>query len=187
MKTAADTVTASSSPGILASAASAVGNAVSGAFNFIGSNFINGFATLVTAHNGTDLSQGAAQVGIAYLSVAGGPEEEGVELAGEAAASGRIFYGTPEGQLIEAPAGYEAATAQNGKGLVLQPNGQILGDNSNIIRYGEPNVQNPNGYFRYYNGYGQALNPSTGRPGADIITHIPLDYQGPLNGYPRTF
>jgi len=74
--------------------------------------------------------------------------------------------------------------AENGKGLVLLPEGQSLGNNANIIRYGEPSAANPNGYFRYYNGAGQPLNPATGLPGPNSATHIPLDYRGPLNGYP---
>jgi RHS repeat-associated protein len=94
------------------------------------------------------------------------------------------FYGTPQGQLIEAPPGYQPVPAENGRGLVLQPEGQAIGDNSNIIRWGEPNAQNPDGYFRYYNDLGQPLDPATGRPGPDSATHIPPDYQGPLNGYP---
>ena len=102
----------------------------------------------------------------------------------EDAGGGRVFYGTPQGQLIEAPPGYQAVTAQNGQGLVLLPEGQTLGDNANIIRYGESNAQNPDGYFRYYNDQGQPLNPATGQPGPNSMTHIPLDYQGPLNGYP---
>ncbi len=114
-------------------------------------------------------------------------EEKGVRsanpIASGAADSGAI-YATPQGQLIEAPAGYQAVAAQNGKGLVLLPEGQPLGNNANIIRYGEPNAANPSGYFRYYNGAGQPLNPATGLPGPNSATHIPLDYRGPLNGYP---
>ena len=98
-----------------------------------------------------------------------------------AGSGGRVFYGTPGGQLIEAPSGYYATTAQNGKGLVLLPQGQPLGNNLNIIRYSD------SGYFRYYNGAlpnGQPLVPSTGLPGSNAATHIPLTYQGPLLGYP---
>jgi hypothetical protein len=75
----------------------------------------------------------------------------------------------------------------NGRGLVLLPEGQPLGNNLNIIRYGDPTAQYPNGYFRYYNGAlpnGQALVPSTGLPGSNAATHIPPTYQGPLIGYP---
>ena len=101
-----------------------------------------------------------------------------------AAGGGRVFYGTPQGQLIEAPPGYQAVTAQNGNGLVLLPEGQTLGNNSSIIRWGEPSASNPDGYFRYYNSEGQPLNPATGQPGPNSATHIPPNYQGPLNGYP---
>jgi hypothetical protein len=101
-----------------------------------------------------------------------------------AGSGGRVFYGTPKGQVIEAPPGYQAVTAVNGRGLVLLPEGQALGNNANAIRYGEPNALNPNGYIRYYNGSGQPLNPVTGQPGTNAATHIPPSYQGPLNGYP---
>jgi hypothetical protein len=104
--------------------------------------------------------------------------------AENAGGSGRVFYGTPEGQLIEAPPGYQAVTAQNGKGLVLLPEGQTLGDNSSIIRYGESSARSPDGYLRYYNKQGQPLDPATGNPGPNSATHIPPDYQGPLTGYP---
>ena len=115
------------------------------------------------------------------------PLDSGVRSANpiaSGAADGGVIYGTPQGQLIEAPAGYRAVAAENGKGLALLPEGQPLGNNANIIRYGEPNAANPSGYFRYYNGAGQPLNPATGLPGPNSATHIPLDYQGPLNGYP---
>lgn len=107
------------------------------------------------------------------------------ETVGEAASGGgRVFYGTPQGQLIEGPAGYAPVTAQNGQGLVLLPEGQTLGNNASIIRWGEPTAQNPSGYFRYYNGQGQPLNPATGLRGPNSVTHISPGYQGPLIGYP---
>ena len=145
---------------------------------------------------------GGVNVAMAMLVViaGGGPEDPvtdgiaadlllgdaglGVDAAEEAAGSGRIFYGTPEGQLIEAPAGYEPLDAENGQGLVLRPEGQPVGDNGDIIRWGEPNARNPDGYFRYYNAKGQPLNPATGGTGPNSATHIPPNYQGPLNGYP---
>jgi hypothetical protein len=58
------------------------------------------------------------------------------------------------------------------------PQGQALGNNSNVIRYGEPNAANPNGYFRYYNRYGQPLDPTTGKSGPNDLTHIDPSYQG---------
>jgi RHS repeat-associated protein len=111
----------------------------------------------------------------------GGPATAGATTT--AGSGGRVFYGTPGGQLIEAPPGYVAVTAQNGRGLVLLPEGQALGNNANIIRYGDPTSTAPP-YFRYYNGSGQPVNPLTGQPGSNSLTHIPPTYQGPLNGYP---
>ncbi len=64
-----DTVTAPSSSGFLSSIGHAIGNAASSAVNFVGSNFTNGFATLVTAHNASDFVQGGAQLATAYASV----------------------------------------------------------------------------------------------------------------------
>ena len=101
-----------------------------------------------------------------------------------AGGGGRVFYGTPGGQIIETPQGYVAIIAQNGRGLVLLPEGQAISNNANIIRYGDPTSLYPNGYFRYYNAHGQPLNPATGLPGPNPATHISPNYQGPLNSYP---
>jgi RHS repeat-associated protein len=103
---------------------------------------------------------------------------------GAGGSSSGIIYGTPGGVLVKAPPGYQAIPAENGKGLVLLPKGQPLGNNCDVIRYGEPNAQFPKGYFRYYNSSGQPLNPATGKPGPNASTHIPGDYKGPLKGYP---
>jgi len=64
------------------------------------------------------------------------------------------------------------------------PQGQNLGNNNNIVRYGEPNATNPLGYFRYYNQSGQPLDPTTGQPGPNSATHISPTYNGPLRSYP---
>ena len=72
-----------------------------------------------------------------------------------------------------------------GDKLILLPSGQSLGDNSNIIRYADPNQLYPNGSFRYYNQFGQPLNPATGNPGSNADTHIRSDYVGPLEGFPE--
>ncbi|MEQ1708296.1 MAG: hypothetical protein ABL864_08185 [Terricaulis sp.] len=94
------------------------------------------------------------------------------------------LYVAPNGVVLQAPPGYVATTAVNGRGLVLLPAGQALGNNANIIRYGEPSARYPDGYFRYYNSHGQPLNPLTGRPGSQDTTHITPDYRGTLRGYP---
>lgn len=97
---------------------------------------------------------------------------------------GGTIYTTPRGESIVAPKGYVPSEATNKKGLVLSPKGQEPNNNANIIRYGEPRSESPNGYFRYYNNRGQPINPLTGKPGSNNDTHIPPDFKGPLKGYP---
>jgi RHS repeat-associated protein len=136
---------------------------------------------------GATLDTGAA-VAVDSAADAGLAAEGEGGVAGSAAeaesSTGANFYVTPGGTSIVAPEGYVGVTAQNGNGLALLPEGQALGDNANIIRYGDPTDLYPNGYFRYYNEYGQPLNPATGNPGPNSVTHIPDGYQGPLLGYP---
>lgn len=48
----------------------------------------------------------------------------------------------------------------------------------------EPTQRYPQGYFVYYNKYGQPLDVY-GKPGPRSATHIPEDYQGPLPAWPR--
>jgi hypothetical protein len=99
---------------------------------------------------------------------------------------GRVFYVPTQGPPVLAPPGYVAVTAQNGRGLVLLARGQALGNNQNIIRIQDPSGNCPGGSSRYYNGVGngQPLVPWTGKPGLENDTHNPLNYQGPMLGYP---
>jgi hypothetical protein len=62
----------------------------------------------------------------------------------------------------------------------------MLGNDANIIRWGEPNQFNPDGYFRYYNSSGQPIDPPTGfgTPDNSPLSHIQPDYEGPLTNYP---
>jgi RHS repeat-associated protein len=97
---------------------------------------------------GTGGVQGAGQGGAVPAAEETASAELGTPPVNNLPSSGRIFYGTPPnlgGQVIVGPANYQAVTAQNGNGLVLLPQGQALGNNSSIIRYGDPNAQNPNG------------------------------------------
>jgi hypothetical protein len=72
--------------------------------------------------------------------------------------------------------------ADNGRGIVYQRPSAT--GNADMIRIMQPTPGYPNGYVRYYNQYGQPVD-ANGRPGPASATHIPLDYRGPLPGWPR--
>lgn len=77
---------------------------------------------------------------------------------------------------------YSVQVARNGKGIVIRLPGTT--GNANTLRIMAANARNPKGYFRYYNKYGQPINPRTGKPGKAEDTHIPLDFKGELKGFP---
>ena len=70
------------------------------------------------------------------------------------------------------PAGYYAARADNGNGVVYRPNGST--SNANSIRIMGPTPIYPNGYVRFYNNYGQPINFYSGKPGPQSETHFKL-------------
>ena len=53
-----------------------------------------------------------------------------------------------------------------------------------MIRIMDSTSKIPEGYVVYYNQYGQPLNVS-GKPGSPSETHIPLNYQGVITGWPK--
>jgi len=55
---------------------------------------------------------------------------------------------------------------------------------ADMMRIMDPTPQYPQGYVRHYNNRGQPLDPS-GKPGDRASTHIPLDYEGPISGWPQ--
>lgn len=69
------------------------------------------------------------------------------------------------------PDDYVAERAANDQGWVFRVPGST--GNADIVRVGEPNPQNPSGYVRFYNNYGQPLT-ADGEPGPDSDTHLPL-------------
>jgi hypothetical protein len=96
--------------------------------------------------------------------------------------SGRVLVGTPGGQTVTIPEGWAGRAADSGKGLVYQRPGAT--GNADMIRIMDPTSQYPSGYVRYSNQYGQPLD-AFGKPGSQATTHIPLDYQGPIPGWPQ--
>ena len=95
---------------------------------------------------------------------------------------GPLFIGTPNGRVFRIPEGWVGRPADKGKGIVFQRPG--ADGNSDMIRIMDPTPDKPGGYFRYYNSYGQPLDPF-GKPGRESATHIPIDYEGPLPKWTR--
>ena len=96
-----------------------------------------------------------------------------------------ILVGTPSGVLVSVPDSWLGRVADTGKGIVYQRPGASY--NANSIRIMDPGAdpRYPLGYVRYYNNFGQPLNPLTGNPASDYATHIPMNYRGPVNRWPK--
>ena len=103
------------------------------------------------------------------------------ELDAGAANTGYKFVSTREGTLIRVPENWEGRVADNGRGVVYQEPGAF--GNGNMIRIMDPTPAYPRGYVVYYNEYGQPLDVF-GRPAQRAFTHIPVDYSGPIPGWP---
>jgi RHS repeat-associated protein len=96
-----------------------------------------------------------------------------------------ILVGTPSRTLISIPDGWTGRVADNSLGIVYQRPGAIGNADSIRIMDAGANSSYPLGYVRYYNSFGQPINPLTGRPGTAAETHISMNYNGPLNRWPR--
>ena len=92
------------------------------------------------------------------------------------------FVVTSSGKVIPIPQGWVGRVAANGAGIIYQcPSATGSAD---MIRIMDPTLPYPQGYVRYYNNHGQPLDP-VGKPGERASTHMPLDYEGPIPGWPR--
>ena len=80
------------------------------------------------------------------------------------------------------PEGWVGRAADHGQGIVYQRPGAV--GNADTIRLMEPTPRYPQGYVRYYNNFGQPLDPF-GKPGDRASRHIPLDYEGSIPTWPR--
>jgi hypothetical protein len=110
------------------------------------------------------------------------PEVASQAAMGGTAASGKIFVTTLSGHTVPIPEGWVGRVADNGKGIVYQRPGAT--GNADMIRIMDPTKQYPNGYVRYYNQHGQPLDVF-GKPGNQATTHIPLDFNGQIPGWPK--
>ena len=87
------------------------------------------------------------------------------------------------GKTYEIPKDWTSRPANNGKGTVYQKPGAT--GNADMIRIMDPTPMYPKGYIRYYNQHGQPLDV-TGHPTSNDNTHIPLDYDGEIIGWPES-
>lgn len=92
------------------------------------------------------------------------------------------FVVLSSGKVVPIPQGWVGRVADNGAGLVYQRFGAT--GSADTMRIMDPTPRYLQGYVRYYNNRGQPLDPF-GKPGERISTHIPLDYEGPVPGWPR--
>jgi hypothetical protein len=92
----------------------------------------------------------------------------------------------PTGRVFPIPAGwaYKGRT-RNDQGTIWQRVGATgNADSIRIVDASGADPRYPNGYLRYYNSLGQPLDVN-GKPGDRASTHIPLDYIGPIPGWPK--
>ena len=74
---------------------------------------------------------------------------------------------------ISIPNNYVAIATRNGKGIIYGPQGVSTNNMANAIRvHLNPTSYAPNGYAVFYNSYGQAFNPNTGRTLSKALWHF---------------
>jgi hypothetical protein len=92
------------------------------------------------------------------------------------------FVVTSSGKVVPIPQDWVGRVADNRAGIVYQRPGAM--GSADMLRIMAPTPQYPQGYVRYYNNRGQPLDPF-GKPGDRTSTHISLDYEGPISGWPH--
>jgi len=74
---------------------------------------------------------------------------------------------------IAIPDNYGAIATLNGKGIIYGPQGVSTSNMANAIRvHLKPTSYAPNGYVVFYNSYGQAFDPNTGRTLGQALWHF---------------
>jgi hypothetical protein len=97
------------------------------------------------------------------------PLDNGTQRSGSTAAEARS---EAEASGCQIPPDYIAEPAENGRGWVFRAPGSS--GNANIVRVGEADSQNPTGYVRYHDSYGQPLNAQGSPLASRADTHLPL-------------
>ena len=92
------------------------------------------------------------------------------------------FVVPSSGKVVPIPQGWVGRVADNGAGIVYQRPGAT--GSADMMRIMESIPRYPQGYVRYYNNREQPLD-LFGKPGDRASNHIPLDYEGPIPGWPR--
>jgi RHS repeat-associated protein len=163
----------------LAAGASAAHQAVSDAIGKIGSLFHPSTAPQNTAAPASTTGTTSTQGTPASTSQQGAVNTSAIQ-SGTASTSNSVAQPNPNGQIMVGPGGTAvvikpgqvAEPASNGKGTVYREPGST--GNANTARGMGPTAASPTGYVRTYNGQGQPVNPSTGKPDSQAKTHTPL-------------
>lgn len=148
--------------------------------------FADGANAAWYAAEGDHVNAGLSAAGmvpfVGWAATGGKAARRARAAAEDAPATTRTMVTTPRGRTFDIPDGWASRPADNGKGIVWQRPDAV--GNSDSIRLMEPTPRYPNGYFRYYNSRGQPLDVH-GKPGPNSSTHIPEDFQGVIEGWPR--
>jgi RHS repeat-associated protein len=159
------TVTAPSSPSNDFARGEAIGEI---AFNVVAAVATVGIGS-ETGVAGTASEQGSIGIKVAESSEAGTATTATVAQP----AAGGQFIVSPGGIAVKIPAGYSAEIAENGKGVVFRPAGST--GNANTIRIMDSNKMNPKPYVRIFDEKGQPIDPVTGKPTSNALSHTPLE------------
>lgn len=126
----------------------------------------------LNAISAAGMATGATMAGAAAMNIAtNAAGDDHVEPLDETDNASTDTNGSPPG----VKDGWEARTADNGKGTVYQEPGAK--GNANMVRIMDPKPGYPNGYVRFYNEHGQPVGLN-GKPGPNSETHIPLRPDG---------
>jgi len=143
------------------------------------SGIVEGAAESCSSGSAGEATAGCLWTGFSLFGLRGRGGVVGAARAGHDIP--RKFVTTPRGTTFDVPGGWQARTADNGRGIVYQRPGAT--GNADMIRIMDPTDKYPGGYFRWYNDRGQPLDVY-GKPGPPSATHIPEDSIGKIPRWP---